>query len=554
MTFRIAAVASVAIGLVILLPVLGVVGLGAYGESIGGGTRSGEARSAELLLSPAAGPPGSIVAVTGRGWSPKKEIELFVSRAITDSTDQRPRLRVARVVTSRNGTFKVELALPELLVGTSATAVDFEASAAQGDDIVPTRSRFTLEPYPTELAVRALDSASGKLLPGAIVAVIDSFQRSIASGRTDANGALVLKGLKPGAAQVHIRQFDFLAGISSVEIAENGRSQVDVTLISDAGRRLLIPHTRSPGGGVLTYGVVDRASGLAYTIAGWISLPGTRTLNVYNSGLSYRYSLATETGGDTALPATEPNALYSILAVANGIKGFTDFDPSRVSYVGSTDSTDLVFAHDTAYWFTQSLYLVDRESHHINRRIRFGPEVLPPILAADGSRVYVINWFRRTADVLDSDTGRRLGRITTLPRFVRHAALDPTGQKLLMLSALGGGLFSLDIQTGNVEGPLMEIPGVTWFHVSGQSGRALAVSRQSPILTVIDLNHYTIANVVPLENPADWVWEDPEGPFIYTGSYRRPEVEVLKADLSVRVGIVSIPQPDGSGYQERIIR
>ena len=102
MRTRIVVAASAALAALILIPVVAVVGLGAYGSSLGGSTTSVGTRGAELKLIPAHGLPGSTVRIEGRNWPARARISLSLSRPSSAAGVAPLRMRLAKLLASRN--------------------------------------------------------------------------------------------------------------------------------------------------------------------------------------------------------------------------------------------------------------------------------------------------------------------------------------------------------------------------------------------------------------------------------------------------------------------
>ena len=65
-------------------------------------------------------------------------------------------------------------------------------------------------------------------------------------------------------------------------------------------------------------------------------------------------------------------------------------------------------------------------------------------------------------------------------------------------------------------------------------GTALLAMPSKSAIAVASLEDGFIEATIPLSNPADWVWADPDGPFVYAGSTSRSgRVTVHKSTLQV---------------------
>ena len=52
-----------------------------------------------------------------------------------------------------------------------------------------------------------------------------------------------------------------------------------------------------------------------------------------------------------------------------------------------------------------------------------------------------------------------------------------------------------------------------------QDGKLAIVALNVPQLAIADPRQGVITDVIPLDEPAQWVWADPEGPFIFVGHF-----------------------------------
>lgn len=539
---------STALGLLILVPVLTIVGLGFYGTAIGGQSTAVAASGAELRLRPASGPPGSTVAVSGSNWAPREEVAIYLDIPDSDATGGR-RVRLLSVVASRTGAFEIDLVVPSLLLTSATTVATVEAeSLTQDSTPAPVRADFGIVGYETELQIQINDARRGRGLPGAQVQLSDSFGRLVAASTTDLAGLAIFTGVRPGPAELEVRLLDYQHRQAALTIPQSGSYGFQVDLAPFPSQRLLIPHPDSIGGGLLMYALLDRASGLLLDNVASLRLRGIPLQTVLDPGIEYRFVLPAEIRisleGD--LGSTQPpHALRSILAVVNSLKGFSGRRPSRVYYVGQTGAIDLVFAIDDSYWVTQSLYLVDNHNHRILRRVRYGSETLPPVLSQDGSRIYVLNWFARRLDVLSAATGGRIEQIRELPRFIRFAAADPGSNSLYFVSSLDGAIYRFDLEKEEVVAELESVPGATGLVPDPRRGLLYVFGEDLALLTVIDPDSGEIVDVFPLDQPVEWLWVDPDGPSLFAGAYGDTKIQIIDAaslDVLAAVELPSVPQ------------
>ena len=292
------------------------------------------------------------------------------------------------------------------------------------------------------------------------------------------------------------------------------------------------------------YALLDRASGLVLDNIASVRLRGIPLQSVIDPGIEYRFVLPAKIRisleGDLG-SAQPPRALSSILAVVNGLKGFSERRPSHIYYTGQTGVIDLVFTIDDPYWATQSLYLVDSRDFRVLRRVRFGPESLPPVLSQNRSRIYVLNWFARRVDVLSAATGGRIEQINGLPPFIRFITADPGGNGLYLISNLDGAIFRFDLDRQEIAAEIASVPGATGLVPDPGRGRLYVFGEELDLLTVIDPGTGDITGVFPIAQPIEWLWVDPDGLSLYTGAYGDTQIQILDAASLEVLSTVELP-------------
>ena len=198
MTLRPILLISTALGLVVLVPILVVVGFGLYGSSIGGQSTAVAATGAELRLVPASGSPGSTITVSERNWEPREEIAIYVDIPESAATGDR-RVRLLSVTASRSGTFEVDLVFPALILTSATTVATVEAESLSRDASASVaRAEFGIVGYETGIEIHVVDARRGGSLPGARVQISDKFGQLVATVTTDLAGIATFAGLPPG--------------------------------------------------------------------------------------------------------------------------------------------------------------------------------------------------------------------------------------------------------------------------------------------------------------------------------------------------------------------
>ncbi len=213
---------SLALGLLVLVPVLFVVGLGLYGSSIGGQSTAVAASGALLGLVPASGPPGSTITVSGRNWTPREEVTIYLDIPDSAAGGDR-RVRLLSVTASRAGGFDIDIVVPSLILTSATPFATIEAESLTSDS-APTsvRADFGIIGYETELQVHVVDARRGRGLPGARVELSDRFGRPVAVATTDLGGLAAFTGIRPGLADLGVSLLDYQHHQTSLTVPESG--------------------------------------------------------------------------------------------------------------------------------------------------------------------------------------------------------------------------------------------------------------------------------------------------------------------------------------------
>lgn len=551
MRLRVSLIIAGGLALLLLIPVAAIVALGVYGSGQGGQARGETATGATITILPATGQPGTQVTVSGEGWQPREPIDLLL---VVEKPDRDPlNLTLGSVLASRSGEFDISLVIPPLAFDGADARAEIQANGAaeeleQASGLAT--AEFEVEPYPTRIAVRVSDD-TGAEINGARISVNDRFGRTATTVATDGTGVATIEGLSPGYRDLTIRALGYFPTRLSMTIPESSPdapAPIDVQLTASSGQRLVLPHPDSPGGGLLTYVEFDPIAGIAAPFTPTTTLSDGWITDVPNPGFRIFFQLPTR--------VPRPSELDVVLAVANRIKGFQNTQPARVVYVGRNDRAGIVFATDDSYWRTQSLYLIDRDDGSLIRRVPFGPEELDPMISPDGSRVYVVDWFMREIDVIDARTGWRLDQLTGLPRFTRAAILNPTGQKMYLVSALDNELRVYDLLTGIVTRTFVKLDGVTTLWLDPEGRHLYGASYFSSVVTRVDMQNPGIVELAPLPEPVEWIWSAPGSELLLLGSRGGQSVQVLRTESLEFVAREVLPaasSPDPSSFGARYL-
>ena len=191
---------TIALAVVILVPILAVIGLGAYGQSLGGISTGVGRQGAELTVLPASGRPGSTLRVEGTGWPPRSEIRLDFTRASQDGTAAGPPIRFGGILSSRSGSFASEVVIPTTLPMPPGSQLRITATAIEVRDRgIQATAPFEVEGFDNELIVETADPVTRARIAGVDVDILDRFRTLVARGRTGSDGTVRFVGLSPNS-------------------------------------------------------------------------------------------------------------------------------------------------------------------------------------------------------------------------------------------------------------------------------------------------------------------------------------------------------------------
>ena len=525
MRSRTAILISSLLGLVVLVPVLAVVGLGAYGSTLSEGAIARAESGAELQLIPAHGPPGSKIKIEGRKWPPVSAVDLYLSRALESTAGSEMNLRLAHIYSSRSGTFAVETLIPAAVVGGRTADLLVTAVGSDREDSTELRSsvRFAIDPFPTNLLVAVSDAASGAALAGARVRVHDTFGRPIAEAVSGEDGTVVFKGVSPGQAELRLRMPGYYAGAVRVTIPESTPSEVGIGLESAPPLRLYAAGAFLGDDGRIRLLGVDRWSGEPFMQE--IEAPAGRLLPLLDdAGSTYFGYLQPEDGPDsaTSLGAAVPGFIWSLGRIQRLE------EEARVGYprsmwlarLGATPHGDLFYSitNSTDVRGVSALYLIEPATGKIvYRRNRSSSRL--PVLSRDGSKLYLVPRVRGATTVLDVASGNIEDTGSWLNLELVHVSPHPERADVGYALTWDGDLYEVELSTGVRGEPFYSSPGATW--VASLPGGLLALANPArSAIVVVDPSGAQPEYVIGLPSPADWVWADPEGPFLYAGEYR----------------------------------
>ena len=552
----IAAVLAVAI----LLPVVTVVALGAYGSSLGGATVATGPGDAELLVFPSRGLPGSPLKVTGKHWPPRSNVAIQLQRPTATSDSLSKPLRLAEIITSRRGTFEINTTIPGSVIpfGTQSVRIQAVGRKSNQPDSAVLSVPFNLDPYPNEITISVVDADTGSASPDAIVRIDDSFGQEIAVDTADETGDVSFAGIRPGKKRLTIRKVDYEIARASIEVPDAGQAAFQIALQKSPGRRLLFYAYGQSDTGETTLVGLDRASGLP--VRERITVPDGRfaPASVPSWNLYQGFFLAVDEDSGS-VEAGDVSALWAMGVAARHLRvtssGFS-FGAWH-SYLGKSNLGDIVHT----LWSVQvpvgstHLCIVDPESGRIVRRERIAHNVLSPVLSSDASKAFLVNWDTRSVDVLELETGERATIIEDIPLLIAEVAVNPADDSSLILSAANGSVYKLHTPTGELTEiyPDDQLQSVV---DAGDDGRLLTSVFHSRDLVVSSLETGQIEAVIPLDSQVNWLFRDRSGSFIFAAHLNWPaviKVQIIDSDTLRIVDVVEIPSLNDAMRQDGLL-
>lgn len=257
---------AAAIGALILIPVLVIVALGLYRESIGGVIGSANAQ-VDLSIRPNRGSSDSRVRIEGRNWPAKAEITVRLSRDRSTDAEEVAGIPLASALSSRSGAFAIELALPASFVSreTRRLLIQAESVGRDGRRLMSAPVESVVEPHDNAVEVRVTDAESGLSLEEANVKLRDALGRYVAIGFTDASGIARFDGIQPGGAAVEVSKIDYRRTRVNLSTPRSGVVKADMSLTADPGKRLVLPFGETLSNGQVRVTAVDRAAGRSFS-------------------------------------------------------------------------------------------------------------------------------------------------------------------------------------------------------------------------------------------------------------------------------------------------
>ena len=553
MTTKLAVGLAAVLAALILVPVLAVVALGAYGSSLGGRVGATGSGDAELEIFPSHGVPGSMLRITGKHWPPRSGVTIWLERQPPNAKSESRSLRLAEIVASRRGSFELSTIIPRSILPFGTATVRIKAAGRESDAGFDAAryAPFKVDPYPNEVILSVVDAGSRLPSEGAMIRIEDAFGQKIAVNSTGATGEVSFVGIRPGKKLVTVRKVDYKIARAAIDVPETGQAAVQIVLDKSPGKRLLFfAHGSLEDGETLWVGL-DRASGLPVreriTVpTGKVAPSSVPDSNPYQSfflSIDHAYPSFTAGAGDI-------NALWAMGAVGRELRYTSSGNSTAIwhRYLGRSIFGDVVFSRWSAVLPAESSYLgiIDPHSGQIVLRERLHRNILPPILSSDGSRVFLVNGGARSVRVLEIQTGEKTTIVENLPWPVAKVIGDPSDDSYLILAAIDGSVHKLHTPTGTI----------TEIYVGGRlqsvvtvmgDGRLITSGFRSRELVVSNPNTGQIQQIIPLQSKIDWILVDDTGPFIFAVTlawHGVSTVQVIDTKTFTVVDVVEMPRLD----------
>ena len=541
----------------ILLPVVTVVALGAYGSSLGGATVATGPGDAELLVFPSRGLPGSPLKVTGKHWPPRSNVAIQLQRPAASSDSLSKPLRLAEIITSRRGTFEINTTIPGSVIpfGTRSVRIQAVGRKSNQPDSAVLSVPFNLDPYPNEITISVVDADTGSASPDAIVRIDDSFGQEIAVDTAGDTGDVSFAGIRPGKKRLTIRKVDYEIARASIEVPDAGQAAFQIALQRSPGRRLLFYAYGQSDTGETTLVGLDRASGLP--VRERITAPDGRfaPASVPSWNLYQGFLLAVDQdSGATSARAGDMESLWALGSVGQWMLSIRQGMWVGIwhTYLGRSTVGDVVDSRASNQLSAPGshLYIVDPDSGQIVFRHRVARYFLPPVLSPTESRLYLVNWAGRSVDALDLLTREQTTITGRLPTTIIGAIIDPADNTNLILSGIDGSVYKLQTTTGDVaevfrSSEVQAIVAVT------NDGRLITSAFRSRELVVSSLETGQIEAFIPLHSHMDSILVDQSGPFIFGTTLNWPSnsitVQVIDTNTLTLVDVLEIPRAETAG-------
>ncbi len=555
MRTRIVVIISAALAALILIPVVAVVGLGAYGSSLGGSTTSVGTRGAELKLIPAHGLPGSTVRIEGRNWPARARISLSLSRPSSAEGAAPLRMRLAKLLASRNGTFRLDTIIPAALVNPDTHGFLITSQALDRNDapISNVSAGFEVEPYPNSVIVQVVDVESGTPLADSALKISDSFNRTVINGTTGTDGSAVFSGLAPGSLKVKVQRLGYREAKGTLTVRDEGESRHLVSLAPAPIRRMYVPAAMSVDGETARFVGIDRWTGLIFEHE--VPIPPDRKLPLIseNGRIYFGHLLPVDIDDLASATASEigtPPQFFSLGRAVRSANYDIEGYPSTISvrYIGQTGRGDVIHSYAVSglVSFVSRILIVEpRSGELVFNKMISSAEI--PVFPAGQHLIHLVHQFTGKIRTLDLSTGEVERHTGRAPAPVIHAiAPAPGGSDAFLLTATGT-LHEFSLEALSVGPVLSTNPGSTRI-VRDPDGKLYLINPFRAEIVVLDETGSRWVTSLQLPGRSTWAWIDPEGPFMFAGGYSngRLAIHLIERDTLTYRHTYTFPNAVGS--------
>jgi hypothetical protein len=535
---------TVALGAGLLIPVLVIISLGIYGESIGLGHLESTAGGPSLSAQPDSDRSDSAVRIEGASWPPGAEVFLFLSDEQSGVAGGNSGVPLTTATASATGRFVVQLNLSRTLLAAVGPHPQIlaEVRRAGREPISSIAIDLDIRPYTNVVSVAVVDAESGTRLSDADVLLRGSFGIFLASARTGDTGIAEFAGIAAGNAVAEVRKVDYQRASIELSVPPAGLTQASVSLPADPGKRLLLPFRSVIDEAHLRTMVLDRASGLrADEVLNSKSGNPPEIVGTFPAEVHFFYLLPNPSSNESLIRPSETPSVETMRAWGLQFASHLRAIVARVSLLGLSADGDVVmvmeatgagFGRGSSTWL-----LLDPATGRERRRGELPQGSLVAGLSSDRSGLYVIDNSRNRLSLIPVVTGVESLAIPELPPSILRLSPDPSGSAVYVLQAGTGNVFRVDWTMGAITGPIVSVVGATWLAADHSGTQLYLVGPGLESVTVVsDPDGLSTLGIAPLPGSASWIWVDSDGPYLYTGGGAGMDVSVLDAETLEIVG------------------
>ena len=524
---------SFLLGLLVVIPVLSVVGLGAYGEAIGGQSPSSPSAGPALTVLPPEARLGDALVVQGESWPPRSQV--VIGLRLPPPSDRL--LKLGSIVSSRAGKFSINLVLPRMLLAARGQALGLEASTVAAAPVSASVGLSVLS-HDTNLTISVFDALTRRPVPDALVEISDAYGMSRLAGRTDADGRTGISGIVPGEGyRVIVRKLDYIqVEVAGLSVREGEDASVEIALDEARDGRLYLSGVLLPDGRTIRVRGIDLASHLPaekdISLAGWLpQRVAQRDDNVlYATRFGAGWLVSDNAGlGGSRVPTLSQADLKAAWSAMRLVETSDIYDPQDVvviRYLGISPRTgDLLIGANGRNG--ADIFQIDRNGGGFKSQFSVPGILVGPVISGDGRKSWFVDIGSGdlvSADLMDGRIDRRRFRAlqgaTALAPYDDlgvYVFLEPTGE-LLRFTAEGRAQVSVL--------PAL-VGGVQAMEVSPDGSRVLLASSRDSLMFVIDVASGEAVAIVPTSVNVTAFLFSPDSRFLYLIGSSPDAVEVM---------------------------